>query len=116
MATPLIDAARLKELEADFGADDLSEIIEAFMEEASEAVDALGGELGTGPSETRVELFHFLSGAARNLGASRFAELCRKLELDNPDFTDDAYASFRSEFQMVRDYFDAGEGGLAATA
>ncbi|MEM9140301.1 MAG: Hpt domain-containing protein [Pseudomonadota bacterium] len=116
MALPLIDDARIKELEADFGADDLAEIIEAFLEEASEAVDSLGAVLGDGPNQSRVELFHFLSGAARNLGATRFAALCRQLENENPDFGDADYMAFRAEYQAICDHFGSADGGLAATA
>ena len=112
-----IDENRLRELADDFGADDLAEIIDAFLEEASEAVDALEQCLSDEPSQARVEYFHFLAGAARNLGAIAFGALCQQLERENGSFSANDYHFFRAEYQTVLDYF--GEPGgfdqLAAT-
>ena len=112
-----IDEDRLRELAADFGADDLAEIIDAFLEEATEVVDALADCLSDEPSQTRVEHFHFLAGAARNLGAAAFGTFCQKLERENGHFGKADYQQFRAEYQAVLDYFGdrGGFGELAAT-
>ena len=109
-----IDEDRLKELEEDFGADGVAIVIEAYLEESLETVDALGKILSDGPDEKRVEHFHFLSGAAKNLGALRFGDLCRQLEHANGAFSADDYSAFTAEYQIVRDAFISRYGQSAA--
>lgn len=114
--TEIIDEERLAELERDFGSEDLWDIIEAFLEEATEVVDAIGGLLSDGPHEERAGQFHFLAGAARNLGASAFGDLCKRLETQNQAFTADDYAAFREAYGAVLAHFDAMRGGGAVAA
>lgn len=102
-----IDEHRLRDLEADFGADGLEIVVEAYLEESAEIVDSLGDLLSAEPDQRRVEHFHFLCGAAHNVGARRFGDLCRHFEQRNGEFTDDHYAKFRAEYQAVKDYFIA---------
>lgn len=108
----IVDEDRIRELEDDFGAEDLAEIIEAFLEEASEAVEALAPLLSDVPSEERKDQFHFLAGAARNLGAVAFGDLSKRLEEENGPFGADDFAAFRAEFQRVSDHFQAADGVL----
>ncbi len=100
-----IDEDRLLNLEADFGADGLEIVIEAYLEESAEIVDALGDLLTDQPDQRRVEHFHFLRGAAHNVGAQHFGDLCGQLENQNGPFSSEAYAKFREEYQAVKGYF-----------
>lgn len=113
-AETVIDESRLRELEDDFGAEDVAMVIEAFLEESGEVVDAIGEILSDEPNQQRVDHFHFLSGAAQNLGAQRFGELCRKFETANGPFTEAEYGPFQAEFGAVKDYFAARFGESAA--
>ncbi|MEM7059292.1 MAG: Hpt domain-containing protein [Pseudomonadota bacterium] len=109
-----IDEHRLRDLESDFGADGLAMVVEAYLEESVEVVEALGQLLSDEPDQSRVEHFHFLSGAAHNLGARRFGDLCRHLEQKNGRFTANDYSAFRAEYQAVKDYFVTRFGQSAA--
>lgn len=108
----IVDADRIRELEDDFGAEDLAEIVEAFLEEALEAVDALGPMVSDQPGPERKEQFHFLAGAARNLGAVAFGNLAKRLEEADGPFGVDAYESFQAEFQKVVDHFQSADAAL----
>lgn len=100
----MIDQGRLDELKNDFGEDDLDEIIEVFLAETWEAIDALEGKVGRlSPSEMG-DQFHFLKGCARNVGAFDFADLCEGLEGGSAPFDAADYAQLRREFQLVCDY------------
>lgn len=100
-----IDEHRLQELEADFGVDGLEIVVEAYLEESIEIVDAIGALLSEDPNSKRVEHFHFLCGASHNVGARRFGDLCRHLEQRNGPFTAENYAKFRAEYQTMKDFF-----------
>lgn len=107
MTDQIIDEDWLQSLEEDFGADGLGIVVDTYLEESLEIVDALGEGCSEGPDTQRVEHFHFLSGAAQNVGARRFGDLCRRLELENTGFSAEDYAAFRAEYDLVRDYFVA---------
>lgn len=98
------DTARLAELEEDFGAEDLGFVIEAFLEEAEEAVSDLA-EL-TSPEKTSdcVSKLHFLVGAARNIGASSFGQLCQQHEKASAGFSEADYRTVLSEFVIVKSW------------
>lgn len=104
----MIDEQRLKELEDDFGADDLAEIIDAFLEEVGEGVDTLGNMLSDQPSAERKAQLHFLKGCARNLGAMDLGDLCEqyeRAELGASAFGPDDFARVVSEVERIRGYF-----------
>ena len=103
----MIDAARLKELEDDFGAEDLDEIIEAFLDEAEEALGALAGMLGREAETERAGQLHFLKGCARNIGARDLGDVCEALESGSRVFSAEELADLRASFEAVRAYFDA---------
>ena len=65
----MIDHSRLQELINDFGEEDLADLIDSFLEEAVETVDALEGTISEAYTKERAELFHFLKGCALNVGA-----------------------------------------------
>jgi len=100
-----IDEDRLRDLEEDFGADGLEIVIEAYLEESTEVVEAIGALLTDQPDQQRLEHFHFLRGAAHNVGARRFGDLCQHLENQNGSFSAEKYAKFQAEYQAVKDYF-----------
>ncbi len=70
------DDARLTDLLEVFGPDDLALVIEAFLEEAEQAVAGLADLVGDGPDTIREQQMQHLVGAARNLGAVEFGNLC----------------------------------------
>lgn len=110
----MIDRSRLLELEEDFGAEDLEEIINAFLEEAEDSITALGGLLSDEPSPEREAHFHFLKGCARNIGANQLGDMCERLEVSNEGFGQADFRAVRGEFQAVCDWFS--DGGLRKSA
>ena len=112
--TTVIDEDRIRELENDFGAEDVGEIIEAFLEEATEVVDALRTMTSDAPSSERAAQFHFLAGSAHNMGAVAFGTLAKQLEVENGSFSDEDYAAFRAQYQRVLDNFQGAEQARAA--
>ncbi|MEM7213663.1 MAG: Hpt domain-containing protein [Pseudomonadota bacterium] len=100
----MIDPARLQELAEDFGPDDLAELIEAFLEEASEAVDTLEATVSDAYSEDRAAQFHFLKGCALNVGASQFGERLQILEHRDGGFSQTEYQSLRAEFHAIQEH------------
>ncbi len=73
----MIDWDRVMSLREEVGADDFLEVAEMFLSEVGEVLD----RLTTGMNANTLEGdFHFLKGAALNLGFADFAELCRNGE------------------------------------
>jgi HPt (histidine-containing phosphotransfer) domain-containing protein len=70
----MIDWERVKELRAEIGPDDFSEVAEMFLEEADAAVSRL--TLGLTAKAMEADL-HFLKGAALNLGFDALSGLCQ---------------------------------------
>lgn len=74
----MIDWDRVYDLRNDIGASDFDEVTRLFLTEVEDALSNLesGAENGYTPENT----FHFLKGAAVNLGFNRFANLCHAAE------------------------------------
>lgn len=71
----MIDWNQIKQLEEDVGAEDLADVVEIFIEEVDEAVDALrNGSAPTGADLAAA--MHFLKGSAYNLGFKAFGDKC----------------------------------------
>lgn len=70
----MIDWERVKELRAEIGSDDFSEVAEMFLEEADSAVCRLTSGLTAKAMEADL---HFLKGAALNLGFDALSGLCQ---------------------------------------
>lgn len=70
----MIDWERVKELRAEIGADDFTEVAVMFLEEADEAVARLQPGLSAKAIESDL---HFLKGAALNLGFVALSALCQ---------------------------------------
>ena len=101
----LVDLARIQELEAEFGADDMGVVVDAFLEETDAAIMGLGGLLSSGPDPDRTAVFHFLAGSAMMVGARSFGTLCKELENRDGGFEPDGLASLQREFDLVRAWF-----------
>lgn len=70
----MIDWERVKELRGEIGAEDFTEVVEMFLEEADEAVKRLTPALSAKAMEADL---HFLKGAALNLGFVALCTLCQ---------------------------------------
>jgi histidine phosphotransfer protein HptB len=70
----MIDWERVKELRAEIGPDDFTEVAVMFLEEADEAVSRLSPGLTAKAMEADL---HFLKGAALNLGFTALSGLCQ---------------------------------------
>lgn len=69
----MIDWDRVTELREQVGAEDFQEVVDLFLEEVLEVINALR----TQPDEGRLESdLHFLKGCALNLGFADFSEKC----------------------------------------
>jgi len=108
------DDARLRELEADFGADDLAFVIEAFLEEAADAVAGLAPTVSDGPDPARAAQLHFLVGSAGNVGATGLADLCRAHELTDGGFGADDYRAIVAAFEDARGWLSERTGRTPA--
>ncbi len=100
------DESRLMELIEVFGPDDLTMVIEAFLDEAGEAVSGLADLLSDGPDPVREAQLHYLVGAARNLGATEFGDLCAKYQRSLDGYNADNHADLRTSFQETCQAFN----------
>lgn len=82
----MINWAHVAELYAEFGEDGFAEVLQVFMSEVTEGLAAL--QAAQSPGEHR-NSFHFLKGAALNLGFQDVAAICDEGEIlaaRNADF------------------------------
>jgi HPt (histidine-containing phosphotransfer) domain-containing protein len=78
-----IDAARLRDLQADYG--DLAEqLLELFETTAATTLAELRAALDAADCDETRRLAHRLKGSARNVGATGMADLAAALEHDPP--------------------------------
>lgn len=73
MGDDMIDWTRVRELRDEVGEEDFTEVVDLFLEEVEEAIDALPG---LGDPAGLTQALHFLKGSALSLGFSAFSELC----------------------------------------
>lgn len=73
----MINWVRVAELYSDFGEEGFAEIVEVFLAEVGEGLDRLAA--ASDASALRAD-FHFLKGAALNLGFDEIAALCTEGE------------------------------------
>ena len=73
----MIDWARVADLYDDFGDADFVEVVDVFLEESDDGVQRLAQSQT--PAEDRAA-FHFLKGAALNLGFDELSRLCAEGE------------------------------------
>lgn len=99
----MIDHERLRELEEDFGADQLQQILASFLEETAAAMEAL--RAGWRDPAVRRDRLHFVKGCARTVGAAELGDICESLEAD-PDPGRDGLRRLEHEFRQVGDAID----------
>lgn len=85
----MIDWARVRELHGEIGAESFAEVLEIFVEEVDEALVRLRDATDM---RSRSNEFHFLKGAALNLGLTKMAEICAQGESAAAHGQDDANA------------------------
>ena len=102
-----LDDARLSELAEVFGPEDLSMVVEAFLEEAEQAVAGLAELISDAPDRVRDHQLHYLVGAARNLGASGLADLCKAHEGSGAGFGHADFDALVAAFRATREAFAA---------
>ncbi|MCC5992898.1 MAG: Hpt domain-containing protein [Rhodobacteraceae bacterium] len=85
----MIDWARVRELYEEIGADAFEEVLDLFCEEVAEGLISL--EAATTPADQSAA-FHFLKGAALNLGIDDISRQCAQGEATNATGTLDAAA------------------------
>lgn len=73
----MINWARVAELRDDFGEDGFAEVIEVFLDEVQTGQERLAA--ASSAEAMRAE-FHFLKGAALNMGLDEVAALCERGE------------------------------------
>ena len=101
------DDARLQELLEIFGQEDFAMVVEAFLDETGHAVAALSEMVGSRPDPVREAQMHYLVGAARNLGAVAFGDICKRHQLSKDIFSADDYAHLCQIFQETSAAFTA---------
>ncbi len=99
------DETRVNELLAIFGAGDLAMVLDAFLEEAEQAVAGLGRLLSEAPDRVRDQQLDYLARAAMNMGASGFADLCRSYERAG-QFQATDHNAVRQAFRQTCDAFN----------
>ncbi len=81
--TPLLDRSvldGLRELSVPGEPDILAELVGLFLEDAPPRLEALRAALDEGDARRVKEAAHALKGSSSNMGASRMAEICARLE------------------------------------
>lgn len=109
----MIDWTRVHELREEIGAEDFGEVVEIFLEEVEEEIEALRGNVPNDSLETKL---HFLKGSALNLGFADFSVLCQSGEtsaaceafdqIDLPEILN-IYEHSKAEFLSALDQFSA---------
>ena len=93
------DDDRVAELIAIFGPEDLSMVMDAFLDEAAQVISGLERLISDQPDRVRDQQFDYLARAAENMGAAALAATCRSYERS---------ARFaRGDFDAVRSTFDS---------
>ena len=78
---PVLDPATLDRLRADYGDDIVAEFAEDFRGIGRDGVDAFQRAAEAGDLEPMTRHAHDLKGSAATLGLTRFAALCRSIEI-----------------------------------
>lgn len=75
-----LDSGRLEDLQASMG-DDFTELIDVFLQSATELVDGLRDAAGSGDARAVFRAAHTLKSSASNVGAIELSRLARRLEV-----------------------------------
>lgn len=100
----MIDWDRVAALREEVGPEDFDEVVELFLQEVDEEIDAL---LPDGPKDGLAEKLHFLKGSALSLGFREFSGLCQSGEsaLSQDPTAEVDLASLQSSYQSSRSTF-----------
>ncbi|MEM6661125.1 MAG: Hpt domain-containing protein [Pseudomonadota bacterium] len=112
----LVDLDRITELEEEFGVEDMAFVVDAFFEEADEALPGLENMLSSQPDQERAAVFHFLAGSAAMVGAAQFAGRCKDLEMTNTGFSRAELDDLMAQYNAVRGWFEERFSGTASNA
>jgi HPt (histidine-containing phosphotransfer) domain-containing protein len=74
----MLNLKQLKDLKSDVGDEGFADLIKLFIEETDDAILRM---TNGGPSKDPAADFHFLKGAARNLGLDAFSAICHQAEM-----------------------------------
>lgn len=98
----MIDWARIKELHDEIGTDAFADVIDLFVEEVDDGLKTLQA---AETAKARLHAFHFLKGAALNLGLNDLAQICAMGEqrAGNGHDTADLVAQVAQTFPDVTD-------------
>jgi HPt (histidine-containing phosphotransfer) domain-containing protein len=110
----MIDWDRVAKLRDEVGAENFSEVVCLFLEEADEATQR---PLAPGDAKSLESLLHFLKGSALNLGFSDLALLCQageRLAAQGDISTD--LNQIRAVYAASKTTFTAGLDGLGISA
>jgi len=77
----MIDTARIEELRAEIGGDDLAFIVSVYLDEARDSLRQIAEGL---PPEKHLRMLHFLRSGALNIGLRGIAETAAVLETNDP--------------------------------
>ncbi len=96
----MIDWGRIEELRTEVGEDDFAEVIEMFLDEASEVIE----RICESATDSLAEDLHFLKGSALNIGFARLSIICRDSErlMERTPADDVDVASIRQSFEASR--------------
>lgn len=76
----MINWMQLRQLQSDVGKDEMDEVVELFLTEVDEAIEAFQNNAGTMAFADKGAAYHFLKGCAFNLGFQAFGEKCSEAE------------------------------------
>ena len=106
--TESVNLAMLDELKM-LMEDDFSILLETYIQDSDQRLEALGSAISTANSAEVRELAHSFKGSSANLGAQPLADICLTLETMGREGTldgaDAAYESLKQEYSQVRAYF-----------
>ncbi len=109
----MIDWKQARQLQEDVGKEEMAEVVELFLLEVDEAVEALQKDYAGMSSTDRSAAFHFLKGCASNLGFKAFGDECAQCEEitkagDEPDCqVSDIVVIYENSKQQFSEYYEA---------
>lgn len=110
----MIDWGRVAELKDEVGAENFSEVVALFLEEADEATQR---PIAPDDARSLESLLHFLKGSALNLGLTDLAILCQTGErLAAQGDTSIDLSQIRAVYSASKAAFSAGLDGLGISA
>lgn len=101
MTLPTIDPRSFEALQANAGADFVLTLIEAFAEEAPKLLVALRAAGARGDAAAFEDAAHTLKSNGITFGATRLAEMARRLEWQGPGAADEGIEALAAELDLT---------------